>query len=66
MTSRYEDLSWDDLVGPDRTVSHAEVRDAALASMGDGKRVPVRPARTAQYVDAPELLADVQRTLGLA
>jgi hypothetical protein len=61
--SRYEAMDWEDLVGPQHSVSHAEVRDAALVSMGEGRRVPA-PAGTVRYVDAPEELAELHRILG--
>lgn len=57
--------SWDELLGHARPVSRAEVRDEALRQMGEGAKVP-RPGRPPRYIDDPELLRDVQESLGLA
>ncbi len=63
MPSRYEELSWDELLGTQRPASQAEVRDAALAAMGEGRRVPA-PVRPPRFTDSPEELAELHRILG--
>jgi len=55
--------SWDDLIGHQPRASHAEVRDAALAAMGEGRKVP-RPVRAPRYVTDEQALADLHAAIG--
>jgi hypothetical protein len=57
-------MGWEETFDTRPRASHAEVRDAALVSMGEGKRVaaPVRP-RT-QYVTDDAALRELHEAIG--